>query len=117
MNKIAYQELGCIHDHLFTGSKSKLEPVSKSNLEPDSTRFPPCQGQVVPIPLTVIRKYGQEEIHHIKLSSGGVSRLDLQLRRLHQLGPDHTLNHQILKKHSCPSTVEISPIKYDCTCV
>ena len=68
----AYLELGCILDHLFTGSKSNLEPDSKSNLEPNSTRFPPCQGQVVPIPLTVIRKYGQEEIQHIKLSSGRV---------------------------------------------
>ena len=63
---IAYQELGCILDHLFIGSKSKLEPDSKSNLEPDSTRFPPCQGQVVIIPLTAIHKYGQEEIQHIK---------------------------------------------------
>jgi hypothetical protein len=63
-NKTTYQELGCILDHLFT--------VSKSNLEPDSTRFAPYQRQVVPIPLTIIRKYGQEEIQHIKLSSDGV---------------------------------------------
>jgi hypothetical protein len=61
--------------HLVLSSRAlnqNLEPDSKSNLEPNSTRFPPCQGQVVPIPLTVIRKYGQEEIQHIKLSSGGV---------------------------------------------
>ena len=51
--------------HLFTGSKSNLEPHSKSNLEPESTRFPPCQGQVVLIPLTVIHKYVQEEIQHL----------------------------------------------------
>ena len=57
-NKDAYQELGCILDHLFTGSKTW-------NLTKNFRFCPPCQGEVVQIPLIIIHKYVQEEIQHL----------------------------------------------------
>jgi hypothetical protein len=50
------------------------------------------------------------------LSLSGVRRLDLQLKRLHQVGPSHALNHQFLKQ-SRPSIIETSPIKCAYPCV